>query len=390
MLLSVAHGFNEFFSIIIPPLFPIFATELGMGYAESSLFVVVYFAVYSICQMPVGPLADVYSRRKILVVGLMILSIGIAIVAFAESLPLMLIGMGIAGIGGSTYHPTGMALISDSETSKTHGRSMGIHGAMGSLGAVIAPLFVAGIAGVFGWRVGLLSGGALGLLFAVVLAILYPRVHPGEKNTTSLREAIRTIIDRASSVGDGFITVLFSPTVLTLSGLFFVVGAEVRAIQTFTVSFADVTTGLGAGYGSTLLALTMGSAGVASILAGYVVDRVDRSRFLLICFLGTACTVALLVLVGLPVLVFSAGFAVLGLILYSVYPAANAIAAGASDEGSSGSLFAVMNTAGAVGSAASPFVMGLIADHISISAAFLSTTGLALFGALVVVLSKKI
>lgn len=391
-LVSITHGFNEFFSIIVPPLFPFLVPGLGLSYSAASLLVVVFFLTYSVFQLPVGPLADVYDDRVLLVAGMVVLAVGIATVAVASTFPLMLAGMFVAGVGGSTYHPTGMAIISDAETPDTHGRSMGVHGMLGSAGTVTAPLLVVAVAGAAGWRTALLVGAGVGVAFALLLYLAYPHIHPESETSVSLRAALHAVRTEATSEGASrrVRNAVLSTTVLKLFVLFVVVGAEVRAVQTFTASFAIAATGMGETYGGTMLAITMVTAGAASMLAGYGVDRVNRVWFSLACFLGTAVVVAALALASLPLFLFPVGFAVLGVALYSVYPAANAIAASASTESTSGSLFAVTNTAAAVGGAAGPYLLGTVADATSLSVGFLSTAGIAAVGMVVALWSRDL
>ena len=434
LLVSLTHGINEFFSIIVPPLFPFLVPGLDIGYSEASLLVVVFFLTYSMFQLPVGPLADVYDERALLVGGTAVLACGIALVAVSPSFPLMLCGMFVAGVGGSTYHPTGMALITDVESTETHGRSMGVHGTMGSAGTVLAPALVVGVAGLLGWRAALLAGALVGVAFAALLYLLYPRVAPatldsaparepaatdgsgggstarGPEPSLSLSSSVSSASEPSSSSKPSFVEALRltftsevdlreagsriarylrAPSMLALIALFLVVGAEVRAIQTFTASFATASVGLGASYGGAILSVTMISAGIASILAGYGVDRVERTRFALACFLATALVVSALVWLPFSALSLPIGFAVLGFVLYAVYPAANAIAAGAAGE-ASGSLFAVTNTAAAIGGAAGPFLVGVVADAASLDLAFLAAAGIALCGVPVAAFSGQV
>ena len=422
LLVSLTHGMNEFFSIVVPPLFPFLVPSLDIGYSEASLLVVVFFLTYSVFQLPVGPLADVYDERALLVGGTVVLAGGIACVASAPTFGFMLVGMFVAGVGGSTYHPTGMALISDVESNVTHGRSMGIHGTMGSVGTVLAPALVVGVAGFLGWRAALLVASVVGALFAVLLFLLYPMVAPstlstgpGERTVTdggsggsgrkpnaaresapartpSFTEALRLTF--ASEVNPRetsarILSYLRAPSMLALIALFLVVGAEVRAVQTFTASFATASVGMGAAYGGAMLSVTMLAAGVASMIAGYGVDRLDRTRFALACFLGTALVVAALVWLPFSALTLPLGFVVLGFVLYAVYPAANAIAASAAGE-ASGSLFAVTNTASAIGGAAGPYLLGWVADSASLDLAFLAAAGIALLGVPVALFSGRV
>jgi MFS family permease len=389
-LLSATHGVNEFFSLVAPPLFPFLLRDgsLGLSYADASLLVVAFFLTYSVFQLPVGRLVDVYSPRRLLVVGQLVLSVGVALVAVAPGYGTMLAGMVVVGLGGSTYHPTGMSVISDAEGEATHGRSMGIHGMLGTFGTVLAPVAVGGVAVAAGWRTALLAAAGAGVAFAVALAVLYPRAAPDAVDPDrSLLAAVRSEFGGGRSVSLAARTGAFlrSPGMLVLVALFVVVGAEVRAVQSFTNVFASRAVGGDATFGNRMLALTMVAAGVASTAAGYGVDRVDRRLFAGASFALTAVVVAAVAVLPLGRVGLAAAFAVLGVVMYSVYPATNALAAALSTEDSSGSVFAVTQTAAALGGAAGPFLLGVVADAGGIAAGFLSTAGIAAVGVGVVV-----
>ena len=201
-LMSLTHGFNEFFSIIIPPLFPFLVPSLDISYADASLLVVVFFVTYSVFQLPVGRLVDRYSPRMLLAVGQAVLSLGIATVALAPSFPVMLLGMVVTGVGGSTYHPTGMSVISDLESDDTHGRSMGIHGMLGTFGSVVAPVVMTAVAFALDWRAALFVGCGIGLVYAAALWFLYPRFDERESPTEGFVDAVSSEFadDSVSSV----------------------------------------------------------------------------------------------------------------------------------------------------------------------------------------------
>jgi MFS family permease len=133
-----------------------------------------------------------------------------------------------------------------------------------------------------------------------------------------------------------------------------------------------------------MLALTMVSAGVTSAVAGYGVDRIDRRLFAGGCFALTGVVVVALATLSLGRALLTVGFVLLGVVMYAIYPAANAIAAGATADMESGSLFAVTQTAAALGGAAGPLVLGTVADLTSITIGFLATAGIALAGVVVV------
>ena len=124
--ISLGHGANEFFSVALPPIIPLLVTDLGISYAQAGFLLTIFFVMYSIFQLPAGVLADRVGKKRLLVAGLAGMSGGIALAATAGSYETLLIAQAIAGISGSTFHPTGMSLISDVETGSTEGKAMGV------------------------------------------------------------------------------------------------------------------------------------------------------------------------------------------------------------------------------------------------------------------------
>lgn len=394
-LMSFSHGFNEFFSTILPPLFPFLLPSLDITYSDASLLIAVFFTSYAVVQLPVGPLADRYSSRRILAVGMGTLALGMMILAVVSTYPLMLVGMVVAGIGGATYHPTGMGLISDVESDATYGRSMGIHGALGSLGTVIAPLLVVGVAKLAGWRTAVIIGSLTGFVFAFVLYVTYPLVAPDRfvdgspnlvvalKRTFSEDWNPREVLTYAR-------TYLTEPRSLLLILLFLVIGGEIRAAQTFVASFSIAKTGLQESYGGTMLSLMMLAAGFSAVVSGSLVDRIDKDVFAAATFLGTSVIVVAIVVTPLGPAALAGSFLVFGAVLYSIYPAANSIVSETSVTENSSALFSITNTASRVGGAIGAYILGVVADLISVQSAFALIAGIATIGAVAAISYKHL
>lgn len=392
-LMSVAHGMNEFFGILVPPLFPFLVPDLGISYTETSYLIVAFYATFSGFQLVVGRIADVYDQRRLLVWGQVGLAAGIATVAFSDSFLHMLIGMALAGVGGSTYHPTGMSALSDFESESTHGQSMGVHGMAGIAGGIVSPITMSVLASELGWRWALLIGSFIGVFFAAVLFVAYPAAKPDEKTPNrdnGLAEVVRSefsgSIDAAISRTTRSIR---SPTTLTLILLFGLAGAEVRAVQVFIPVFASELVGGDPAFGNTMLSITMVASGFASVVTGYAVNLIDR-RILGSCsFAATAVVVTVLVFLSVPRLVLIPLFVVLGVVLYAVFPVVNVIAAEVSTPSQSGSLFGVVQTAASIGAAIGPFIVGVVADTTTLRMGFLATIGVGLLGIPVLIVADS-
>jgi hypothetical protein len=137
-LITVAHAVNEFYSVALPPILPLLVNDFAISYAEAGGLLTVFYVVYSVFQLPAGALADRIGQRWILAIGMVVLSGGILLAAGAQDYRTLVFAEALAGLGGSTYHPAGMSLISDLEGTSTEGKAMGIHGLGGVVGLIVA------------------------------------------------------------------------------------------------------------------------------------------------------------------------------------------------------------------------------------------------------------
>lgn len=161
-----------------------------------------FYVIYSIFQLPAGLLADRIGQRGLLAGGMVVLAGGVGLASVAPDYRTLVIAQALAGIGGSTYHPTGMSLVSDFESGGTEGRAMGIHGFGGIIGTALAPALIGGLAAFYDWRIALQAGALVGVVYAGVFAVLYapPAGYGESRETRSDSERINTDggVDRRS------------------------------------------------------------------------------------------------------------------------------------------------------------------------------------------------
>ncbi len=81
----------------------------GIGLIETSLIVAM-----TISEIPTGAIADLIGKKRSLLIAFILQAIGIGMLAFVPSLVTMIIGVFIAGVGGSFYSGTFEALLYDS------------------------------------------------------------------------------------------------------------------------------------------------------------------------------------------------------------------------------------------------------------------------------------
>ena len=384
-VVTVGHGINEFLTIVLPPIIPLLVAELGITYGQAGFLLTVFFLMYVLFQLPAGVLADWLGKRRVMIVGLAVMSAAVLLASLAESYRGLLVAQTVAGIGGSTYHPTGMAIISDGEREATKGRAMGVFGLGGALGTLLSPVLVGGLAAVFDWRAGLASAGVIGL--GATLSILLAGstttdASPAPDGGTvvgALRSQVRGL--RVGGSRRRRIVLLLVVTAL--------LSLQHRAIQTYTTAYVAAEAGTSASVGNVgFFALLLGGS-VSSVWAGDLADRFRGE------FVGATVAVLTALLVGgtlvvapavgelpgpIPLLSLSLWLAAIGGLTYAAYPVKNALVSAEALRDSSGSLFGTVQTASAVGSAAGPALFGVLAEEWGVVAAFpaIATVGIVL------------
>jgi ACDE family multidrug resistance protein len=127
-------------------------------------FYMVFFAFFSLFT---GSISDLIGRKKILVIGLVVYSVGCALTALATGLPLFYASRAVQGLGFAFVQPVMVAVLGDIVGPGEKGRTMGWLTAATTGGVMLGPL-IAGFAAAIDWRLAFVIIG----LFSIVLAIM--------------------------------------------------------------------------------------------------------------------------------------------------------------------------------------------------------------------------
>jgi MFS family permease len=374
-LVTAAHAVNEFYSVALPPILPLLVNDFAISYGEAGGLLAVFFVTYSVFQLPAGVLADRIGQRWILAAGMVVLSAGILLAAGAGDYRTLVVAEVIAGIGGSTYHPAGMSLISDLESGATEGTAMGIHGLGGVVGTALAPALVGGLAALFDWRLALTAGAAVGVAYALLFPVLFRDVRGGDA-TPEPDGATGTDSGTGNEESSGWSnlrSLVSVPRERWVAVLFLAnlaIATELGAVRTFVTSYlvehAETTAFVANGVFFVMLV----GAGISSIGAGRLADAVDRRTLGVATMAATTVVLAATSLVPLVPLALFPWFFVLGVVSWAALPAMNAITSQYSERGFSGSLFGVMLTAGSLGAAGGPLLFGAAVERFGMGTAF--------------------
>jgi FSR family fosmidomycin resistance protein-like MFS transporter len=103
--LSVAHLLNDTLQSLIPAIYPLLKSELRLDYQHIGLITLTNQLTASILQPFVGLYTDRRPQPYSLAAGMGFTLIGLAVLALATNLGLVLLAVGFVGIGSSVFHP---------------------------------------------------------------------------------------------------------------------------------------------------------------------------------------------------------------------------------------------------------------------------------------------
>lgn len=99
-----------------------------------------------------GSLADLYGRRRIFVVGVVLFLIGSVLCGAAQDIGLLIAARGFQGIGGAAMFATGLALLASAFHGRERGVAFGAFGATTGLAVAIGPVVGGLLTSGLSWR----------------------------------------------------------------------------------------------------------------------------------------------------------------------------------------------------------------------------------------------
>lgn len=348
MLMLATIGFTVCFWAwaLIGPLGSAYASDLGLSALQTSLLVAVPVVVGSIGRIPVGALTDRLGARTMFPAVAALTILPVLFVGFlGTSYVNLLIGGFFLGLGGTAF-AVGVPFVNSWFPPERRGLAIGIFGA-GTAGTAIASFTTVQIADAFGQA-------APFVLVAVVLAVY----------AVVARIMLRDSPARPAPAAGSFVarawTTLRQPVTLQLSLLYALAFGGFVAFSVYLPTYLTNAFGLDRGDAALRTAGFVVLAVIARPVGGYLSDRIDPVRVLVVCFLAAA---ALAALASLELQLLPGGtVAFLGLAVFlgAASGATFALVARLVDPPRVGAVTGVVGAAGGLGGFVPPLVMGVI------------------------------
>ncbi|WP_129714715.1 MFS transporter [Pedobacter sp. SYP-B3415] len=168
-LLWIVAFLNYLDRILITSMRDPIVADFGLTDAQFGLLTSVFLWSYGFLSPFGGYFADRYSRKQVIVFSVFIWSAVTLWTGYATSFGEMLTARLLMGVSEACYIPAALALITDYHRGRTRSLATGLHMtglyaglALGGLGGYIAE--------AYGWRAGFHLFGAIGIVYALILA----------------------------------------------------------------------------------------------------------------------------------------------------------------------------------------------------------------------------
>ncbi len=344
--LTLGHGTNDFYNVLIPILLPPIAAAFDLSYTQSGLFILLTKVMSGPLQPVLGLVADRHGWQKgVILTGLAAFGLGLVAISLSSTLGILLIAGLIYGFGETTFHPQSTNYIT-STFKENKGKAMGFHGLGGSLGNFVAPAVGALLITKFGWQN---ASRLLAVPAALALILLWfnLRNRQGRGGASLFASINRDLI--LLGINFGLISMLY------------------RGFSAFLPTWlVENQVSLAAAGGVASLMLLVGI--VAQPTGGALFDRFGgRIIFILSPLIAGSALLAMTLVRGWLVVPF---ILVIGAAVTATFPVVLTMASVLAPEANIGVSVGVTFGVSTIMASATPLVTGFLADRVGLTSAF--------------------
>src|SRR3569833_3119279 len=373
--LSTSHLVNDMMQSLILAMYPVLKGEFSLTFSQIGLISLTYQMTASLLQPLVGLFTDKRPQPYSLPFGMMSTLIGLMLLAFAPTFGVVLLAAACVGIGSSIFHPES-SRIARLASGGRHGFAQSIFQLGGNAGTAIGPLLAAAVIVPFGQRSGAWFG--LASLLGIVLLLQESRWYSTHHISPGARNKPATAAAHPRKVVIGAIAVLL---VLIFSKYFYLAG-----ISSFYTFYLMDRFGLSVLSAQTHLFYFLLASAAGAVLGGPIGDRIGRKPVIWVSILGVApfalllphanlfYTTVLTIVIGL---VLSSAFSAILVYAQELVPGKVGMI--------SGLFFGFAFGMAGLGAA----VLGLFADHTSITVVYQTIAYLPLLGIVAILLPRS-
>lgn len=274
--LSLSHLLNDMIQSLLPSIYPLIKEGYQLSFAQIGVITLAYQLAASLLQPFVGLYTDKKSIPYALPFGMLSTLVGLIMIAYATSFPVLLTGAAMIGIGSAIFHPESSRMARAAAGGR-HGFAQSFFQIGGNAGSAIGPLLAAFIILPYGQTQ--MAWFSLAALLAIVVLSLVSTWHKRlnlRKRRTGQVEALPSPYSRNRIIA----------TVGVLLMLIFSKYIYLSSLTTYYIFYLIEKFGVAVQDAQLLLFLFLGAVAVGTFVGGPVGDRVGRKYVIWVSILG--------------------------------------------------------------------------------------------------------
>lgn len=354
-LVGFAHLLSHFYQIALGPLFPLLREEFDVSYTALGLIVTVLFGTSAVCQAFIGILVDRHGADRLLLFGVVMMSTSIFLMGLVSSYWMFLPLAVTAALGNSVFHPADLSILSTKINPQRMGRAYAIHGFAGTSGYFLSPVVIFyGVVSFAGWRVGLMTAGAIGWLAAILLY----------KYRDVLRMPVGSVDSSGAMPGLAFYIRLITSLPLIAAFCYFaLISGALIGMQNFSATALVEIYNAPLYLATAGLTAFLGASAVGNLIGGEMADRFQRHAVIATTGLTfSAICMAAIAFLPLSVPIIIVLFGGVGFCGGATHASRDILVRAAAPAGATGKVFGFVYSGLDVGGALAPLLFGWLID----------------------------
>lgn len=237
-IISMLPALGLFASAVHLPSIPAMATDFGVGMEEVQQTITLYLASMALFSLVVGPMSDRLGRRRVGLAMLLVFLIGSIVALMAHSVPVLLSGRLLQGIGASGGLVLSRSMVKDALSGPAAAKAAAQVSMVVALAPMLAPAFGGYVQQHFGWHTNFIIVAGMALVLFLFAALRLVETLPTDKRYA--KDLLSMVAGYVGLLGMRKFQVHTIPVMCGAIGLFtFQTGAPVLLIDSMKVAPED-------------------------------------------------------------------------------------------------------------------------------------------------------
>jgi FSR family fosmidomycin resistance protein-like MFS transporter len=278
VLLSVSfsHMLNDMMQSLLPSIYPILKAEYTLSFVQIGIITLTFQITASLLQPVVGYVTDKKPQPYALPVGMACTLVGLLLLAFASSYPVLLVAAAMVGMGSSVFHPES-SRVARLASGGRHGLAQSVFQVGGNVGSAIGPLMAAFI---------VLPHGQNSVAWFSLAALLAMTVLFGVANWYQTHRSGRRAKARSEYVPPKLSKQRVVVALLVLFALIFSKYFYTQSLTSYYTFYLIDRFHVSVQTSQILLFVYLGAFATGTLAGGPIGDRVGRKRVIWVSILG--------------------------------------------------------------------------------------------------------